>query len=406
MLYIKKKKSVKKKAKSNKPPSPQRTKKRKSKTIKEPSTTVIKNGKSKEINIDDIVQIIVPEVIKSMERGVVVQCPREILTEIFQLANKIFVGSKEPLLMQHIPDYPTETKDRVWKAVTEVINDLLSPLLEAVYTQVNFSRNTSHLTILPKFGGGGLISDSNIQNDGLGQSMLALPEVIALNKAIKAYNEAQSSSSTSTDDSRVVQLSRSVNVYWPKPFKINFIRQNKPNDVTTIHCRILSLPITNAIVDTGSDSSIISENIAKSLGLEIDKNILLEIKGVASLAKAIGITHNVPITIGYGDSELTITDDFLVVEAGKDKKGIDKSLIILGVPWLYHAGSNISLMKGEFTVNLDGKVMSIPLSVHKFRREVKQSDEDFSDDDLSDDDLSDDVSDTEQDTQKKKIVAV
>ncbi|RGB26432.1 hypothetical protein C1646_770459, partial [Rhizophagus diaphanus] len=44
-----------------------------------------------------------------------------------------------------------------------------------------------------------------------------------------------------------------------------------PNDVATISCKIKNICISYAIIDTGSDSSVISENVAKYLGLKIDR---------------------------------------------------------------------------------------------------------------------------------------
>ena len=74
--------------------------------------------------------------------------------------------------------------------------------------------------------------------------------------------------------------------------------------------------------------------------------------------------HDLPITIGHGGSEITIRDDFLVVETEKDKNGKDKSLLILGVPWQHQAGWE-PITKGEFKVNFNGRIITIPLSVHK-----------------------------------------
>jgi len=122
------------------------------------------------------------------------------------------------------------------------------------------------------------------------------------------------------------------------------------------------------VIDTGSDSSIISENLAKNLGIDIDRKESHEISGIASLAKTVGTIYSLPISIGYENNEIIINDDFLVVEAEKDKNGKDKSLLILGIPWQHKAGWE-PITKGEFKVNHNGKIISIPLSVHRKQRE-------------------------------------
>ncbi|GBB87093.1 hypothetical protein RclHR1_13550011 [Rhizophagus clarus] len=177
------------------------------------------------------------------------------------------------------------------------------------------------------------------QPTGLGQN------VLALNLAIKAYQKAQ----TTNTDSHQTQLYKSSVICYPKPFEINFIRLNAPNDIATICCKIYSEIMPYAIIDTGSDSSIISENIAENLGIEIDKNSSYEITGIASLAKTKGMIHDLLITIGHGGSKITIRDDFLVVETEKDKNGKDKSLLILGVPWQYQVGWE-PITKGKFKI--------------------------------------------------------
>ncbi|CAB4392707.1 unnamed protein product [Rhizophagus irregularis] len=52
-------------------------------------------------------------------------------------------------------------------------------------------------------------------------------------------------------------------IYWPKPLEINFLQIKDADDVATIYCKIGSLEIPCAMFDTGSDSSIFSDNIAE-----------------------------------------------------------------------------------------------------------------------------------------------
>ena len=64
-------------------------------------------------------------------------------------------------------------------------------------------------------------------------------------------------------------------IYWPKPLEINFLQIKNADDVVTIYCKIGGLEIPCAMIDTGSDSSIFSDNIAEVveelLGIKINR---------------------------------------------------------------------------------------------------------------------------------------
>src|SRR3954447_6206366 len=72
-----------------------------------------------------------------------------------------------------------------------------------------------------------------------------------LNHAIKTYTQSHSAEK------------KNRQIYWPKPLKINFLQIKDADDVATIYCKIGSLVIPCAMIDTGSDSSIFSNNIAE-----------------------------------------------------------------------------------------------------------------------------------------------
>ena len=67
------------------------------------------------------------------------------------------------------------------------------------------------------------------------------------------------------------------------------------------------------MIDSGSDSSIISENIAKHLGLKIDKKKIHRLNGVASKSHSLGIVDSIPVTIENGKNRDTIPNEFSVV---------------------------------------------------------------------------------------------
>ena len=297
-----------------------------------------------------------------MLRSVIAQSSKEYIQQAFNLLNGEYLGMKDVILSRFIPDYSLEEKEEIWKQVTEVYNDILMPFIEAVYQiQVNYNTTENkRIGNYPTFGkedSNSMLAPKVTQQAGIGQ------DILALSRANSAYQNAQVNR-----NEHQAQLCKSSVICCPKPFEINFIRLQAPNDVATIHCKIFSESIPYAVIDTGSDSSIISSNIVKTLGLKIDKNTSHEISGIASLAKTIGTIFNLPITIGTGKNELSITDDFLVVETEMDKNGNDKSLLILGVPWQHKAGWS-PIINGEFTANCNGKVITIPLSIHKKTRE-------------------------------------
>ena len=160
-----------------------------------------------------------------------------------------------------------------------------------------------------------------------------------------------------------------VHIYWPKPLEINFLQIKDADDVATISCKVGSVTIPYAMIDSGSDSSIVSENVAKHLGLKIDRKKVHRLNGVASKSHSLGTADNVPVTISNAEDCLTISDEFSIVPTEYDDNGKELSLFILGTQWQYRAGWE-PLVKGEFKVTRNEKTITIPLSVHKSQRNV------------------------------------
>ena len=92
------------------------------------------------------------------------------------------------------------------------------------------------------------------------------------------------------------------------------------------------------MIDSRSDSSIISKNVAKHLGLKIDHKRVHRLNDVASKAQSLGSVDNVPVTISNGENSLTATDDFSVVPTEYDNSGKELFLFILRTQWQYRAG--------------------------------------------------------------------
>ena len=61
--------------------------------------------------------------------------------------------------------------------------------------------------------------------------------------------------------------------------------------------------------------------------------------------------------VGQRENSCTISEDFLVMDD-------DKPWILLGTPWLDQAGWE-PIVKHEFKLMYKGKVITVPLSVHK-----------------------------------------
>ena len=117
-----------------------------------------------------------------------------------------------------------------------------------------------------------------------------LPERLRLDQAIKAYAQCRSAE----------KKSDIIPIYWPKPLEINFLSIKNADDVTTISCKIGDVTIPYAMIDSRSDSSIVSENVAKHLGLKIDRKKVHRLNGVASKSQSLRSIDDIPVTISNG----------------------------------------------------------------------------------------------------------
>ena len=251
------------------------------------------------------------------------ECSPDILAKIYDYLDTKFSGMKESLLMEFANKYTDENKEKLWNEVRTIYGIILQPL-EVAKQQI-----TSNAT---------------------------QEEAQKLNFAIKQYQLNKGIIETSNDIP-----------YWPKPMSITYIQQKIANDVATISCKIGPMEIPYAMIDTGSNTSVISDNIAKRLGLKIDKDTKYEINGYATHAYTIGTVYDLPITIGNGNDSVTQSDEFCVVMAERDKNRKEKSLLVLGTPWLNKIGWT-PIKEGVFEGNHNGKPFKIPMSVHKANR--------------------------------------
>ena len=100
------------------------------------------------------------------------------------------------------------------------------------------------------------------------------------------------------------------------------------------------------VLDTGSDTSVISKSIANRLDMEIDKTNSPELSGVATQTGTVGTVYGLGITIYDNDNSQTIEDDFMIINT-------DKDLVLLGIPWLNRA---------RVIVDLNSRILQIPIS--------------------------------------------
>src|SRR5271168_1828106 len=108
----------------------------------------------------------------------------------------------------------------------------------------------------------------------------------SLNHAIKAYAQCHSAE----------KKSDIIPIHWPKPLEINFLQIKDADDVATISCKVGDVTISYAMIDSGSDSSIVSENVAKHLGLKIDRKKVYRLNVITSKSQFLGTISDVSIT--------------------------------------------------------------------------------------------------------------
>jgi len=289
--------------------------------------------------------------LKSIIASIVPHCPKEILVEISKFINMIYPKLKDPGLNRVMENDTIKRRELVWKNVTIRVQDVLFPLMQAVNTVQELLLEVPDKKDDIVMADSTKIKEINATSSSLSENPSSSAR---LEHAIKAYASTQKKNSQ---------------IYWPKPLEINFLQIKDADDVATISCRVGDVTIPYAMIDSGSDSSIVSENVAEHLGLKIDKKKIHRLNGVASKSHSLGTVYSVPVTIEDEKNRDTIPDEFSVVPTEYDDDGKELSLFILGTQWQYRAGWE-PLVKGEFKATRNGKTITIPLSVHKSQRNV------------------------------------
>ena len=259
---------------------------------------------------DEIYQTALKSIISSLVR----HCPREILIEISRYISTIYPKIKDLCLNSIMENDTVKRREIAWKNVTSRILDVLHPLIQLSTSEQKPLIQVPNNTIEPQVEIE-MHSDPKIIN-----SASRTPEIsLALSQAIKEYQKKNE-------------------IYWPKPSKINFLQVRDADDVATISCKVGSEIIPYAMIDSGSDSSVVSENVAKHLGLKIDRKKIHNLNCVASKSLSLGTINNLPVTISDGNESATIMDEFSVIPTEKDSNGKELSTFILGTVWQLRAG--------------------------------------------------------------------
>jgi hypothetical protein len=294
---------------------------------KEPPTSKSRKKAEPSASLTMIVDYVFLIALKSILSSVIQHIPKEILMEGSQYINTIYPKLKDQILNTAMKDDTVMKREKVWGHVTNKIIDILHPLIQATNIE---QKPLIQVPIEEKLEGPRGIESNDPMNDMQSASRLIPLGSNTLNHAIKAYTQRHSAEKKNSQ------------IYWPKPLEINFLLIKDADDVATIYCKIGGLVIPCAMIDTGSDSSIFSDNIAELveelLGIKINRKKIHRLNGVASQSISIGTMDNVPITIGSGDNTASIIDEFSVVPAEIDRNGNAKSLLILSTQWQYRAG--------------------------------------------------------------------
>jgi hypothetical protein len=286
-----------------------------------------KDTKSLKVPTDNIILNAFFAILRSMVDSFVRAQSREVSINTWNTINAEFIGLKDPILSHYVSNFSEKEREKFWNGITIVFSQILQPMTDLV-------------RIVPQQTS----SPQNVQQPVAPQ---APPQ----------------------GDQQPTQMSQLTgsDISWPNPMEINFIRKIIPNDVATIRCKISSplgkiVQVPSALIDSGANCSVLSKGLIKLLGTEIDKNKKPPVKWRNNSLESIGSSYNISVTVGQDDNSCTISEDFPVMDD-------DKPWILLGTPWLDRAGWE-PIAKREFKLLHKGKVITIPLSVHKSQREI------------------------------------
>ncbi|CAB4413324.1 unnamed protein product [Rhizophagus irregularis] len=233
------------------------------------------------------------QLLKLLVQSFVNAVPKETVISAYNALNAEFINYKEPVLGQLKGEPSIKTREKVWDNVKDLFTSILHPMISVV-------TNSMAANLIRK-------NDDVICNNDL----------------------------------------------WSSIAGIGIVNRKSASDVITIKTKVVapesekSLVIPTTIFDTGSDSSLIFNNIVKRLNLDVDRNNAPDLSGVATKSDTIGTVYGLGILVYDGENSKKIEDDFMVVKS-------DKDFLLLGVSWIDRA--NVIL-------DFQNRQLIIPLSI-------------------------------------------
>ncbi|CAH1768905.1 7717_t:CDS:1, partial [Entrophospora sp. SA101] len=144
--------------------------------------------------------------------------------------------------------------------------------------------------------------------------------------------------------------------------EINFVRDKDVIDVPTVWGKIKRLVLSAIIIDPGSNTLLMSRDIADRLGLKIDKSVTFYFKGASTvLTKSIGMVYNVPLTLA---PDCVFYLDFVIIE-------YDMPILLLSNPFLEKHECIMNWPKSEMKLHCNGKDFYIPVTMHKVENKIE-----------------------------------
>ncbi|GBC47288.2 hypothetical protein GLOIN_2v1772633 [Rhizophagus irregularis DAOM 181602=DAOM 197198] len=250
------------------------------------------------------------QLLKLLVQSFVNAVPKKTIISTYNALNAEFINYKEPVLSQLKGEPSIKTCEKVWDNVKDLFTSILHPMISVV-------TNSMAANLIRE-------NDDVICNNDL----------------------------------------------WSSIAGIGIVNRKSASDVVTIKTKVVapesekSLVIPTTIFNTGSDSSLISNNIVKRLNLDVDRSNAPDLSGVAKKSDTIGTVYGLGILVYDGKNSKKIEDDFMVVKS-------DKDFLLLGVPWIDRANVILDFQNRQLTIPLSSrKKITIPISLHKRKTNV------------------------------------
>jgi hypothetical protein len=176
----------------------------------------------------EVFQLLLKVLVQSFINSV----PKETVISVYNALNAEFINYKEPILNQLKRSPSIKIREKIWNSIKELFTVILQPMIG----------------------------------------------VVSSNMAANLIHKNEESSSVHVDDG-----------LW-MPAGIGVVNHKSASDVVTIKTKVVapesekSLVIPTTIFDTGSDSSLISNNIVKRLDLIVDRSNASDLSGVVTKA--------------------------------------------------------------------------------------------------------------------------